>query len=377
MLSFTPSTQMEKALRELQSKMAHMNAILISSITSIEELEYLKKSAFISTIGASTRIENAVLTDNEIEWVDTILTEDGKSTAFEAKKCFIFDKLSKDKERSIEEVAGCRSVLTTVYLQAQELLPLNETTLRGLHHELLRYYAKANHYAGSYKTMPNRVVSKNHETGEERVVLEPAAPGLQTEMAMADLVTWYNQTYRDHPWPILVATEFVFRFLAIHPFQDGNGRLGRALFLLCLLQSGDSPLIGILPFISLDRQLEKNKASYYTVLRQCSDGQYRNDPKEYHIEHLAWFFIKMVGDALEDIPFYRKKYASYQGLPDSHREVLQCFKASPEKRLQLSDIEVGTDLNKRTIQRALAALTTDQFLQSQGKGPARKYQLVF
>jgi Fic family protein len=376
MLSFTVSEAMEKELRELQSRLAYQDAIIDFS-TSPDEREYLRRNAFISTIGASTRIENAVLTDQEIEWVDTVLTEEGKTTAFEAKKAYIFDKLSKDKERSIEEVVGSREVLTTIYLQSKELAPLQEVTIRGLHHDLLRFYPQANEYAGRYKTAPNRVIAKNHETGEERTVLDPAAPGLETEMAMSDLVAWYNASYRAHPWPLLVATEFVFRFLAIHPFKDGNGRLGRALFLMCLLQADDFHLARVVPYMSIDRHIEQNRGTYYTVLRQCSDGKYRSNPSEYQIEHLAWFFIRMVNKALSDIDFYRKKYALYQELPDSHLAVLQCFKSSPEKRLQAGEIETETQIHRRTVQRALAALTEGGFLQVRGRGPARKYQLVF
>lgn len=61
--------------------------------------------------GASTRIENTVLTDQEIEWVDTTLSANDKTTAFEEKKQAILDKFSKDRERSIEAVVGCREAL--------------------------------------------------------------------------------------------------------------------------------------------------------------------------------------------------------------------------------------------------------------------------
>ena len=54
---------------------------------------------------------------------------------------------------------------------------------------------------------------------------------------MGELVDWYNETIDTCHWPLLTAIEFTFRFLAIHPFQDGNGRMGRALFLLVPLHS--------------------------------------------------------------------------------------------------------------------------------------------
>jgi len=379
MLSFTPPPKLEKELKRLQG-------LLAETCKELENLEpdeetYLRRCAFISNIGASTRIENAVLTDQEIDWVDTILTEDGKTTAFEAKKQFILDKirdkLSKDKERSLEEVVGCREMLNTLYLEGPELYPLMETDIRGLHHDLLRYYPKATRYAGSYKESPNRVVSRNHDTGEERVVLEPAPPGLITKTAMADLLAWYNATIREYPWPILTATEFVFRFLAIHPFQDGNGRLGRALFSLALIQSDDKYLAKLVPLIAIDRRIEQIRPQYYTVLHKASGGQYYPDSTQYDLAPVAWFFLKMVEAALDDITIYRNRYANLKKLTETARSVLNCFKNHPEKRLKIADIEAETELPRRTVQYALKSLTESAFLQILGRGAGSRYQLVF
>ena len=289
MLSFSPGPKLENELRILQGKIVETYKDIES--LSAEEAKYLHRFALISNIGASTRIENAVLTDQEIEWLDTTLHDNGKPTAYDQMKQVILNKLSKDKERSIEEVTGCRKVLSTVYMQAGEMFPLTETVIRGLHHDLLRYHPESASHAGGYKTAPNRVVSINHDTGEERVVLDPAPPGIITNTAMADLVKWYNATIHDYPWPLLVASEFVFRFLAIHPFTDGNGRLGRALFILSLLQSNDKYLAAITPQLSIDRHIEQNRPLYYSVLHQCASDKFQSNPKQYNLEPLAWFFI--------------------------------------------------------------------------------------
>jgi hypothetical protein len=170
-LSFTPSPKLEKALKAVQGDITR----LAMELTGVAEAEaaWLHRWALISTIGASTRIENAVLTDAEIDWVDTALLQDGHVTAFDANKAAILDKLSKDRERSVEEVVDCREVLGIVYLQAADLFPLTESAVRGLHHTLLSFYPAARFYAGGYKTSPNQVVSVNHDTGERRVVLDP------------------------------------------------------------------------------------------------------------------------------------------------------------------------------------------------------------
>jgi Fic family protein len=163
------------------------------------------------------------------------------------------------------------------------LFPLTEGTIRGLHHTLLSFYPAAQFYAGGYKTSPNQVISVNHNTGERRVVLDPTPPGPHTEAAMRALVQWYNQTIREHAWPLLVATEFVFRFLAIHFFQDGNGRLGRALFLLALMQGDDPDFSKVIRFISIDRQIERHRPLYYSVLHQASGGRFHEDTRLYQL----------------------------------------------------------------------------------------------
>ena len=375
MLSFKPGLKLETELRILQG-------MLVETYKSIEDLspeeaKYLHRFALISNIGASTRIENAVLTDQEVEWVDTILQNDGKTTAFEENKIFILDKLEKDRERSVEEVVGCRQILSTVYLQAKELFPLTEAIIRGLHHDLLRYYPEAANFAGGYKKTPNRGIFINQKTGEQRVVLDPSPPGIITSTAMADLVNWYNSNIHENPWPLLVATEFVFRFLAVHPFQDGNGRLGRALFILTLLQSADKYLREITPFIAIDRHIEQNRSLYYTTLHRCSEGKFYEDPKKYEIEPLAWFFIKILRASLSDIEIYRNRYSLLQKLSESALAVLNCFKSSPEKRLKVSDIEKDTRLPRRTVQYALETLTKKSFIQKLGQGAGTRYQLIF
>jgi Fic family protein len=375
MPSFSPSTKLEKELRRLQGLLVETYKTL-EGISS-DESNFLNRFALISNIGASTRIENAVLTDQEIEWVDSTLKDDGRLTAFEEKKEVILDKLSKDRERSVEEVVGCRHVMMTVYEQAKDLFPLTETTIRGLHHDLLRYFPAAAVHAGGYKKAPNQVVSYDHDTGEKSVVLDPAPPGIITNTAMSDTVKWYNNTIREYPWPALVATEFVFRFLAIHPFQDGNGRLGRALFVLSLLQSEDQYLIGIMPYLAIDHHIEQNRLLYYRVLNQCSGGKFFSDPRNYKLEPLAWFFIKIFESSLSGVPLYRQRYSNLRKLSESALSVLDCFRSNPEQRIKVSDIVKETGLPRRTVQYALKTLTSQNFLQLLGRGAASRYQLVF
>jgi len=78
-----------------------------------------------------------------------------------------------------------------------------------------------------------------------------------------------------------------------------------------------------------------------------------------------------------EMDIYRRRYAELQQLPESALSVLNSFKAGPEKRLAVRDIEQETELPRRTIQYALRILNEKQFIQKLGKGAASRYQLVF
>lgn len=372
------TNDLTKKLKML-SDLAAQKAAFLQSLGE-ECREYIRKNARISNIGSSTRIENAILTDIEIDWIDEKLQVDGRPTAFIDKKNYIENKLSKDKERSIEEVAGCRSMLEIIFSQAEDLFPLTQSTLCGLHRELLRFYPAAEYHLGKYKMVPNNVVEKSIVNGKETIrdVFKTAEPGPITETAMFDLIAWYKDVLPEYPWSVAVASEFVFRFLAIHPFQDGNGRLGRALFMLSILQSDDKILKGIIPFIAIDRHIEKRKHEYYLVLQKCSGGKFSVNPDEYDMGHFLNFMMKVFSEAIQlDIDHYAAKYEAYVGLADAPKKILDFFKAYPEQKMALRNILSLTDIPRRTVIHAINSLLDKGFLQKYGKGPSAKYQLTF
>ena len=367
---------MVEHLKEISS-LATEKASLLKTLSE-KEKKAISRYAKISTIGSTTRIENALLTDVEIDWMDETLDRDGHPTAFLREKQFIENKLSKDKERSIEEVAGAREMFHIIYEQSPDFFPLAETVIKGLHSQLLQFYPPASPYAGRYKMVPNSVVQIIVGTDIRKTVLKTADPGPITDSAMSELVGWYNKALPEHPWSIAVAAEFVFRFLAIHPFQDGNGRIGRGLFLLSLLQSKEDCLREVSPYISLDRHIESNKEQYYLVLRQCSGGHFSQDPKNYQIHFFLNFLLKMLKISIRhDIDFYFQKHKRYQKLPNGPRSIYHCFRENPEKKLGLKDLTGLIDMPRQTILYGLKKLVAEGFLQKMGHQPQTKYQAAF
>jgi Fic family protein len=362
-------------LKNLDNKLAKVYGQV--QTYSQDEFRFIRKLAKASIIGASTRIENAQLSDLEVNWLDTLLDTSSKSTAFEEYRSQIEDKFSKDRERSYEEVAGCRQLLRITFEQYEEMKPFRETDLRGLHHALMNPYSHAGPHIGQYKVQPNFVVEHNQKTKQSRVVFKTAEAGPITETAMADLVSWYNQAIITQPWPIAVASEFVFRFLAIHPFQDGNGRLGRGMFVLSLLQSNQDILKTVIPLIAIDRQIEKHKEEYYYTLNRCSDGVYQSDPKNYKIHYFLKFMIKMIDNSLEDVETYHQRFINIQKLSEASSVIYECFKNYPEIRLTNQKIVEETGLPRRTVAYGLGQLLEYSLIQKYGQGAGTRYQMTF
>ena len=194
---------------------------------------------------------------------------------------------------------------------------------------------------------------------------------------MKELIQWYNTAIKTEPWPIAVATELVYRFLAIHPFQDGNGRLGRALMLMSLLHCSDKKLSSVIYYLAIDRHIERHREEYYLVLNQCSGGEYKTDPTQYKIHFFLKFMIKILKEAMADIDFYSRRAKAYKKLSESAIKILLCFKEKAEERLKTNDILKATQLPKRTITNSLKTLTEKEFIARYGQGAATYYRLIF
>ena len=174
---------------------------------------------------------------------------------------------------------------------------------------------------------------QNKNTGEKTIVLKTADPGIQTQTNMAELIKWYNLAMEESVWVLPIAVEFIFRFLAIHPFQDGNGRLSRLLFHLVLLNERET-YSNIIPLIAIDRQIERTRTQYYSVLRQVSEGQFNINPNKYNYIPFLRYMISMMRESLKNIDFYSGKYEKLNGLSQTNLRILNLFKDRPEETLQ-------------------------------------------
>ncbi len=209
-----------------------------------ERLQGLRRVATIESIGSSTRIEGAKLSDVEVEH---LLCGIGRHSF---------------ASRDEQEVAGYAAAMDLVFESWRELA-LTENHIQQLHGVLLRHSPRDEHHRGHYKTLPNRVEAFDAAGQSVGVILEFASP-FDTPRLMQELVAATRSALelREHH-ALLVIAVFVVRCLAIHPFLDGNGRLSRILTTLLLLRAGYAHV----PFASLEKVVEANKDAYYRTLR--------------------------------------------------------------------------------------------------------------
>ena len=218
-----------------------------------ERLSALRRIATIESIGSSTRIEGSKLTDREVEQLLANL---------EIKR---FDT------RDEQEVAGYAQVMDVVFNAWQDI-PFIENYIKQLHQILLQHSEKDAWHRGQYKTNTNSVAAFDEHGQQIGIVFQTSSP-FDTPRLMGELVSWVNaQRESKLLHPLLVTAIFVVVFLEIHPFQDGNGRISRALTTLILLQAG----YAYVPYSSLESVVELNKETYYLALRQ-TQGTIRAD----------------------------------------------------------------------------------------------------
>lgn len=144
-----------------------------------------------------------------------------------------------------EEMKASDVGLRMMLLESRDTAhPLTQNFIRTLHHTLLRedftvyrtlpggIQTSYTIHAGQYKTRPNSVITRYGDR------FEYASPE-ETPALMASLVDWYNDAEKEGELsPIELAVLFHYRYIRIHPFEDGNGRMARLMVNYILSRHG-------------------------------------------------------------------------------------------------------------------------------------------
>lgn len=304
-----------------------------------EQLKALKKVSTIESIGSSNRIEGNKLSDEEVEKLLSRIN----------KKSF--------KSRDEEEVAGYADLMNTIF-DDYSVIPLSENYIKQLHQILLKYVGKDENHRGEYKKISNSVAAFDHNGKEIGIVFETATP-FDTPRLMEGLTEWGRKNL-DDPFlhPLIVIGVFIVHFLSIHPFQDGNGRLSRALTTMLLLKKH----YAYVPYSSMESIIEASKESYYRALRRTQKDIWSDN-----VDYEPWlsFFLTSLQKQKKHLEDKISKISSDDTkLGRTARTILALFDDKVE--WSIPEIVKELDMNTNTASKAVKSLVDDGYLVKHG-----------
>jgi len=175
----------------------------------------------------------------------------------------LVEQKTKPKNRSEQEIAGYRDVLSTIHANYINI-PFSTGIVLQFHRDLYKFVA---HEGGKWKPTDNEI-TETRADGTKVIRFKPV-PAHQTPETMEKLHSLFNDYWNQGEVdPLLIIPAYVLDFLCIHPFLDGNGRMARLLTLLLLYKAGYE--VG--RFISLEYLVESQREGYYDALFKSSDG---------------------------------------------------------------------------------------------------------
>jgi Fic family protein len=207
------------------------------------------------------------------------------------------------KDKRAEGVAELMLAVRNDFLK-----PVSSKMLFNWHSMLMKGNTQIQ--VGQWRTHeePMQIVSGG--MGSEVVHFE-APPSKKVSVEMDGFIKWFNASQGEMKRPVLRSAIAHLYFETIHPFEDGNGRIGRALAEKALSQSIGRPVL-----FSLSKSIERNKKAYYDALQKAQRSNEITDWINYFVHTVLDAQI----DAEQDIEFTLKKTKFFDQHKDSLNE---------------------------------------------------------
>ena len=323
-----------------------------------DRLAALHQVATIESVGSSTRIEGVKLTNSQVE----ALLRGVKTYSF--------------KSRDEQEVAGYAELMEMIFVSFKDI-PFTENHIKQLHSVLLKYSTKDDRHRGDYKKFANSVEAFGPDGKSKGVIFHTATP-FDTPALMKELIEWTNvQIIRKELHPLLIVAVFVVVFLHIHPFQDGNGRLSRALTTLLLLQMGYT----YVSYSSFERIIEENKDSYYLALRRGqaelekinAKKPTKSKVKPGGVNEWLTFFLKSMQKQKVSLEAKMKDELAATKMPRLSAQIIELIKSRGSTSLGEAAAVLGA--NRNTMKVHFRNLVNDGHLEKEGVGRGMRYRI--
>jgi Fic family protein len=202
--------------------------------------------------------------------------------------------------------------------------------------------------------------------GEQVTLFAPTPPHL-VEAEMRTVIEWTNeQLERGEIHPLLIVANCIFELLAVHPFEDGNGRISRALTNLLLLRAGYS----YIPYVSLDEIIEKTKADYYLALR-ATQKNHKTDAED--IASWVDYFLTVLMEQANRAQKIMDEDQPEKLLSEKQQEVYRLFGEGKEMGVAEVSALLKGAMERETVKQVLYRLVKLRLLERVGQGRGARY----
>jgi Fic family protein len=307
-----------------------------------QSLKELKSIATVRSVGASNRIEGNRMSDEE---VDVLLQK---------------IDITKLTDRDSQEVVGYFEVLDLIS-GSYSTISVTESHIKSLHNSLMKYSAKDQWHKGNYKLHSN-AVEASFPDGTRQIIFQTTEAGFATEDAMRALLNWYTSETEVHT--LIKVASFVYDFLSVHPFQDGNGRLSRLISTLLLLKNGYKWI----QYVSFEHEIESRKNEYYQVLRNCQAQRPNED-----ITVWIQFFLSCLSNIQSQLLTKLQKSGTETQLSPKEKSIYVIIQNRPN--IQSGAIAEKLAIPAPTVKRILSALLNKGLIEKQGSGRNVSYTI--
>ena len=350
---------MQMRLFDLESTSKELlNTTIVNLLSGIheykgkQELYYISKPNIFTNLSSMAKI-NSVYSSNKIE---------GISTTSKRIIDLVNNKIKPQSDNE-KEIAGYRDVLKTIQ-DNYEYIDINSSVILQLHRDLYKYSSKS--IGGKYKDSQN-YIQETLEDGSKVIRFTPLSP-VETPIAIEKLCNSYNEIIsKGEIDPLLVIPVFIFDFLSIHPFNDGNGRMSRLLTILLLYKAG----YHVGKYISLEKIIEETKDTYYLSLGESSyDWDTNNNDYTYFEEYYLVVVLSAYRQLSSKVEYiFNKNITAYERITIIFKESI-----TPISKSDL--IDRCPDISKTTIERVLNKLLKEGYIEKIPNGRFTKYKWI-
>lgn len=312
-MNYTPPFTLTNEMMSLVAEIAEIVGKISATAAHLPQ-PHLRKENRIKTIQSSLAIENNSLT---IEQVTAII---------EGKRVL-------GAPNEIQEVRNA----IDAYELLLELNPFEEKDLLRAHQLMMTDLVREN---GRYRSGGVGIFN-----GEQCVHMAP--PAMRVPTLMEDLLQWVRTT-KTHP--LISSCVFHYEFEFIHPFADGNGRMGRMWQTLLLMQW--NPIFAWIPVETLVKEHQKD---YYDAIAQ-SDREASSTP-------FIIFMLRCLLQSIQEMVESNQK-SNPKSNPKSSEKILDAMCANPQ--LTIKDLQEVTGLSESGVKKIIRSLRADGVIERVG-----------